>query len=133
MQTKNNKTMGKTKKQGATMDPQQVTEWFHKLMEGAKKGLNEFTEVAKETTFEVRIMSDGKGIGFEADVNIVPDYERDEVYEVEELQEVDADKVEAEFKERVKKALTEANGNIQKAAGTARAMPAGTPPAAGAR
>lgn len=109
--------MGKTKKQGATMDPKQVTEWFHKLMEGAKKGLNEFTEVAKETTFEVRIMSDGKGIGFEADLNIVPDYEHDEEpLDIEELQEVDADKVEEEFKERVKKALTEANGNLQKAA-----------------
>ena len=106
--------MGKTKKQGATMDPKQVTEWFMKLMEGAKKGLNEFTEVAKETTFEIRIINDGHGIGFEADVNIVPDYERDEVYKVEELPQ-DAD-VEEVFKERVKKALTEANGNLQKAA-----------------
>ena len=109
--------MGKTKKRGATMDPKQVTEWFKKLMEGAKKGLEEFTEVAKETTFEIRIINDGHGIGFEADVNIVPDYERDEEpLDIEELQEVDADKVEAEFKERVKKALTEANGNLQKAA-----------------
>lgn len=107
--------MGKTKKQGAQMDPKQVTEWFKKLMEGAKKGLEEFTEVAKETTFEIRIINDGHGIGFEADVNIVPDYERDEEPIVVEESPRDA-YMEEIFKEQVKKALIEANGNLQKAA-----------------
>ena len=107
--------MGKTKKQGAKMDPQQVTEWFKKLMEGAKKGLPEFTEVAKETTFEIRIINDGNGIGFEADVNIVPDYELDEEPIDAEDMPVDVDAEEA-FKETVKKAMKEAKGNIQKAA-----------------
>lgn len=97
------------------MDPKQVTEWFKKLMEGAKKGLEEFTEVAKETTFEIRIINDGHGIGFEADVNIVPDYERDEEPIVVEEAPRDAD-MEEISKEKVKKALKEANGNIQKAA-----------------
>ena len=111
--------MGKTKMKGAQkMDPQKVTEWFMKLMEGAKKGLDEFTDVAKETTFEVRIISDENGIGFEADLNIVQDYERDEAYrdpvEAEDIPEgADADDY---YKELVKKALKEANGNIQKAA-----------------
>lgn len=70
--------MGKPKKQVAKIDPQKVSDWFMKLMEGARKGLEEFTEVAKETTFEVRITSDAGGIGFEADLNIVQDYERND-------------------------------------------------------
>lgn len=103
--------MGKTKKQGSQIDSKQVTEWFKKLMEGAEKGLEEYTEVAKETTFEIRIGNDGNGVFFEADVNIMPDYERDDVYDSPS----DAD-IEEVFKEKVKEAMKAANGNLQKAA-----------------
>lgn len=88
-------------------------DWFKQLMEGARKGMPQFEAVSKETTFEVRIIGDGKGIYFEADVNFVPEIEDEDVV-VEEIRR-DED-VEAAFKERVKKALKATNGNLKQAA-----------------
>lgn len=119
MQTKNNTKMkGTNKNDQRREDLLKAKDWFMTLMEGCKKGIPEFTEVAKETTFEVRITNDGHGICFEADVNIVPDYEREDVdrkpIEAEDIPEgVDVDE---QFKEAVKHALKAANGNLQKAA-----------------